>query len=143
MEEMNSSFKFNEGVFQMERIHEIQSKINFCKNFSLLKDKGTNLYGFETWFNLLNSLFFEFIAKLNDKEIDEVTEKRLEIKNKIKNVIKKVGTISGKRKDIIDNNVWYHIEECLFSYELALKKLMVKHKISSPAAKDPNKAVIN
>ena len=33
--------------------------------------------------------------------------------------------------------------EKLFDYELNLKQLMVKHKISSPEAKDPSKAAIN
>jgi len=144
MEQPTGSFKFNEGIFQMERIHEIQSRINICKNFSLMKDQQTKKYGFETWFSLLNSLFLEFGAKLNDTELEEVNSKRLEIKKGIGAVIKIVpATSSGKKRELINYEIWNNLEEELFKYELKLKQLMVKHKISSPEARDPNKAVIH
>ena len=143
MEGSSGGFKFNEGMYQMERIHDIQMKMNLCKNFCLRKDETTELYGFQTWYSLLNALYLEFAAKLKDAETEEVDKKRLNIKTWMPHVIKLVPNMQGKTTQRIDTKIWNYVEECLFNYELRLKQLMVKHKISSPEGNDPNKAVIN
>lgn len=143
MVEGGSSFKFNEGMYQMERIHEIQSKMNICKNFCLRKDDATGLYGFQTWYTLLNALYLEFAAKLTTAEEKKVTNMRKELKETLKKVIKNVANQNGRMTQRIVPSGWESAEEGLFEYELELKRLMAKHKISSPEAADPTRAVVN
>jgi len=143
MDIQGGGFKFNEGMYQMERIHLIQSRMNICKSFCLQKDNDTGMYGFQTWFTLLNTLYLEFVSKLSQEDVDEINLQRKKLKQEMPRVVSIRAGPNGKPMSRISYATWDVVEELLFTYELKLKRLMAKHKISSPESSDPTRAATN
>ena len=138
-------FKFNEGLFQMQRIDSLQASINECKINPLRPFNDTGNVAYEVWFNCLKALFSEISSKLKDEEIKECDELCLEIKKIIYNYqLYKIqynssGRAIGKE---LNYAVWERLENLFDKYERKIRKLMAVHKISSIESYDPSKAVI-
>lgn len=128
---------FNEGALQMQRIDELQQRLNLLNVDPLNFNLFTNQYNYETIFKTLNSLLSECSSKLSDKEKEEA----LRIKKIIDGILKHTQifvyeydySFGGRRKSkTIDYAIWSDIQELLFFYELRIRHYLEEHNLTSP-----------
>lgn len=137
---------FNEGALQMQRIHELQSRVNLLNISPLFKDINTGRYNYEIIFSCLNSLFAECSSKLSEGEMKEGIKKRKEILDFLSgNPIFTKPYLSTQnckeviRIDIYSDN-WNKLQELLFSYELKIRYFLEKHNLTAPKGEKPERA---
>jgi len=135
--------KFNEGSFQMERLHELQKRIHDANLAPLSRDPISNLLGFEVAFRTMTSLFLEVSSKLSRKEREEGIKKRKEIQ-----LFMESNPVYSKRKDLVTGKnmlgfssaAWIGLQEHLFQYELMIRDFLEKHNLAAPTGEDPGEA---
>jgi len=124
--------QFNAGIAQMQRIHELQSRINDCNvNLKALNvEAGLNNY--EVVFNSLNSLLNEVWPKLGKEEKEEAKKNKEAIQSFLDkvNLFVKSG-VSGKV--IVMEDKWILLRNAISNYELIVKTLLDAHKMNSPS----------
>lgn len=132
---------FNEGALQMQRIHELQSRVNNLNASPLFRDNETGKYYYELVFACLNSLFAEASSKLSKKELDEGIKLRKKIKNHINNkpVFKSHNEMGNIKTMIVPKN-WNDIQELLFEYELKIRHYLEEHDLTAPKGDSPTEA---
>ena len=134
---------FNEAMYQMFRIHEIQSRINICNleplKFHILDEGGDGAYGYEIVFNSLTTLFVEASSKLNPDELKEGRN----LRNRILNFLRDNKIIETSFNGITKNNVkkinkeeWDELKEDLFDYEIFVRRILEAHNLTSPSSDD-------
>lgn len=125
--------KYNAGLLQMERIHELFRAINFSSMQPTKKDMN-GMYGYEVKFSALTSLFMECSGKLKEEQRKDAIKLYNYIDNfLLHNVIVKKLTNSkgGSRGDAPTQN-WLVLQKMLFSYELLVRDLLEKTGLNSP-----------
>ena len=64
--------EWNEALFKMKRLHQVQTEINIAKMNPLGKNRAIGRWNFEIWFSLVCSLFEEGYSKYKQEEIEEI-----------------------------------------------------------------------
>lgn len=127
--------KYNEAWLQMNRLNTLQDRIHNANLNPLIFFPDENLYGYQIVFHSLNSLFAEASSKLSDPELDEGKNKRKEIMDAIKQASPHKlceNALNHRRFILFSKEKWESLREKLFEYELFVRKLMEKHKLTSP-----------
>jgi len=128
------SSKFNAGLLQMQRIHQLQDRVHNLN----LNAKGWNIECDEWNFNLivinLNSLLQEVAPKLSTTE----REQGFEVKKKIEDLLQtnppypSPKNRNGNKKYLLDETNWRTIRQVLFVYEVMIRDFLDKHNLNSP-----------
>jgi len=129
--------EWNEAMFKMKRLHELQTEINRVKMNLLAKHPITRQWNYEVWFNSVLALYSEGQAKYKDEEIEEVDK----YKNLIELLIttcsphkKKISSsYSGKNKyhDIFSSENWVMLKKLIEALETKVKKYNDLHGLST------------
>lgn len=132
--------KFNAGLLQMKRIHELQDTINKC-NLNLLNyNENIGSYNYEIILSCLDSLYQEAKPKLKPDEIKNCETKRRVINEFLKRKplmsMKKTQVPNGKGQLQVDTIVWNLVKEQLFEYESLVRDCLDKHDLNSPGKDD-------
>ena len=61
--------EWNEAMYKMKRLHELQTEINKCKMNLLNKHIITQQWNYEIWFNCVKALFSEGDSKYKQEAI--------------------------------------------------------------------------
>ena len=79
--DMGKTSKFNAGILQMQRIHDLQERLNLAKINPLAYNEDLGLFNYEVILNTINALYLEAESKLATKEKEEAVKlkKALEI----------------------------------------------------------------
>ena len=128
---------FNEGALQMNRIDELQRRLNLLNVDSLGFNIHSMKYNYTTIFQTLNSLFCEVSSKLSEKEKIEGIRMRTMIKNFLhyKPIFyHKIETSFGRIKRVkqMNNDNWEMLQEILFHYEILIRAYLEEHNLTSP-----------
>ena len=131
-----STSRFNAGILQMQRIHNLQDKINFCWLNPLAWNQEFAVWNYEVVFSCTNSLFQEVCSKLGTKEIEaggkfrELIQDFIKIHPVYQSV--KIPTYPYKSPPRLNKKNWEMIKEILFKYETMVRGFLDKHGMSSP-----------
>lgn len=128
---------WNEAMFKMKRLHELQSEINRVKMNLLAKHYLTGQWNYEVWFNSIVSLYSEGQAKYKEEEKKEC--------DALKNIIEELLTAlpvhkrkvnidySGRNKHgnaFMESN-WKNIKKMIEMFESKVKLYNDKHGLST------------
>jgi len=130
--------EWNEAVFKMKRLHDIQTEINNSKMDPLSKnDCLVNLWNFQVWINSVLALYSEGQAKYSDDEIKEVNQIKDLIENYIKKypiynmVIKQNYSCKKETKPYFSQDNWENIRKLIVVLESKVKLYNDKHGLST------------
>ncbi len=126
--------KFNAGMAQMMRIHNLQQLINQCNLNPFELDFDPRIRNYQVKFNTLNSLLMEAHSKLTSKERDDIEKMRDRLSRFMKGhpVVSIRTRINREGIKKIDYKLWDVTETFITEYEAAVKDLLEKHGINSP-----------
>ena len=129
--------KFNAGILQMQRIHELQRRLNMLNQNLFSFNPDFNSYNYELALKTNNSLFQEVASKLKAVEL----KIGLRFKKFVEESIKKYPILEEKIKDgigstgrtLVQNKEYLKVtEDCLFQYEMLIRQFLESHKLNSP-----------
>jgi len=129
--------KFNAGILQMNRIHELQRRLNMLNQNLFLFNNDYQCFNYELALRTNNSLFQEVSSKLKVAEL----KVGLTYKKFVENSMGRYPILEEKIKDglgstgktIVQNKNFLRItEDCLFHYERLIRKFLESHKLNSP-----------
>jgi len=127
---------FNSALFQMQRLHDLQSKINECNTNLLAFNEMIGIYNYQLMVSCLNSLFQEMVGKLSEKEKDQVEEIRNSITTHLEEYpIHKTRHHPNNHKPYIEfsEDIWRVHKKKLIEYETLIRELLDKHKLNAPS----------
>ncbi len=132
--EDNRVSKFNAGLLQMERIHELFRSVNLASLHPTTKNVETGMYGYEVAYSALGSLFMEASGKLNKKQIESFKGLRKQIHSFMLNhtIMKKKVNQKGINMGSSITPNWLILENMLFDYQLLVRDLLEKTGLNSP-----------
>jgi len=136
--------KFNEGILQTGRMNDLQTTIHTARlrplQFFQMDEFGQGLFGYEIMMNAADGHFVEVYPKLSKEEEKNARELRKKVKEFLKtNPIHEIkyNEAGGWRKKKVANlKNWEKFEDILFEYEIMMRRLYDKHKMSSPEEDD-------
>jgi len=128
--------QWNEALFKMKRLHELQTEINRVKMNLLAKHPITGQWNYEIWFNSVLSLYSEGEAKYADKEKEEILnlKKIIEQLFKLKPVhsVKVQSSYTGTKKQYaLNENNWEEIKKLVELLESKVKLYNDVHGLST------------
>jgi len=133
--------KFNAAFFQMRRIGELQSRINFVSLNPLAHNEEFGVYNYNVWVTCIDSLLQEVLPKLGPKEKEKIKEIRELVHtflNKRPIIVEKKSVNSRGRVQVhLDNEVWETAYKMLNIYEEEVRDLLDTHQMQSPT-RDPS-----
>lgn len=135
--------KYNDGILQTERIHNLQTNIHMAMTTPLLYDSELGLYGYELAFNQITELFQEAISKLSQDEIDKfnLTRKDIILCIKDRPVFCLIFDWRTRRNVVTFNDLnWNELREKLFNLQMYVRQLLSRHKMSAPEGDRPEEA---
>ena len=125
--------KFNEGMFKMMRIHELQSRINAAKQNPRNFNFEFGCYNFLLIYRLCNQYLQEIISKLKDNERTKIKGFR----NDLRKFIEKYPVIKLKKdKQELDERRLKIFLINLEEFETDLRDLADIHNMGSPSDDD-------
>ncbi len=128
--------KFNAGLLQMKRIHDLQERINICNLNPLAYNEIYGVHNFEVILHSINSLYQEGRPKFKTDEIKEANQKIAIIRAFLKKqpvIVRKQQKVYPFREtQVVDYAAWEIIKDELFNYEKMIRKYLDKHKLNSP-----------
>jgi len=127
--------QFNEASYQMGRLNNEQSLINHYNLNLLAYDLERQNHNYILKFNLLTNLFIEASSKLTNSE--KAKGKKLRKYISLLMDLKPAHKIcleqpNNKKITKFSYLNWCRIREALFEYELLVRHLLEKHKLTSP-----------
>ena len=133
--------EWNEAVFKMKRLHELQTEINRVKMDLLSKhDLKNNLYNYEVWLSSIDALYSEGQAKYKPTEITELDnlKKLIEMYREVLPVhtykVKDSYSCNNKvRPSLIIHN-WKALKNLIDLFESKVKYYNDKHGLSTKNA---------
>lgn len=127
--------QFNAGVLQMQRLHQLQDRINTANMNLLAFNEDFQVYNFELYFYSLKSLMQEGLPKFSKKETEEV----LNYVNTIEEALLKYPVFQEKKnlqnnKPYLHHNkkYWDTHKKMLLKFESLIRLYLDKHKLNSP-----------
>jgi len=137
MSEEGEKSAFNEGALQMQRIDELQRRLNLLNIDPIGFNIHTGQHNFHTIFRTINSLYSEASSKLSNDEIQEGDKIRKIISGLIKYkpifYFTVCDTMGEQRKiQEINNDNWILLQEMLFAYEITVRHYLEEHDLTSP-----------
>lgn len=136
MEDENNELiisKFNAGMSQMGRLHELQEQLNTCKLQPLaIFDNG--MLGIDMWFNTLKCLYLEVRSKCNPKEQKDTDMLFSEIRDALDKHTPRIYVRDERssKNSVIDKEVYNPLTDLLSFLEGIIKNLLEVHKLNSP-----------
>lgn len=133
--------KFNAAVLQMQRIHDLQERLNRAKINQLAYSEDVGLFNYEIILNTINALYLEVEPKLGTKE----NKKGLLLKEAIEDSLKK-NPVHFEKKTLtypyrptiqFNKNNWENIRKVIFFYESLVRDFLEIHGMNSPPNDDP------
>ena len=129
--------KFNAGILQTKRLHDILVLLNFCKANPLAINMDYNDWNYNIWFKQIKTLHDEIDAWIVQKEREELLAYRKKISELMKKypVHETIKKQFSKEQKVNEAN-WKLIEEGLEKFERRVKHYGLKYKLlGTPAAK--------
>lgn len=133
------SSKFNAGMLQMQRLHQLQDLINKVRINPLTFNEEYGVFNYQVFFSNLDGLFHETWGKLGDKEkeigkyfIETLTQmfKKYPIHEETKD------KNSQRSQYKLNQKNWEIIRKMLFEFESIIRKYLDTHKFNSPSEED-------
>ena len=129
--------KWNEALFKMKRLHELQTEINRVKMNLLARHLITRQWNYEVWFNSVVALYSEGEAKYAKEEKKEVLDLKDVIEklfescpaHKIKNSVSYGGHV--KKESVLIKENWDMIRKLVEILESKVKYYNDKHGLST------------
>ena len=139
--DFTKSAKFNQGVFQQQRLNDCMKGINLMESNPLGFNDEYNNFNYIIIFNNLNSLLSEISPKLKKEDLDDIKKWRSLIQKYITffPVYEKIPpTMYGQKSTTIFNSSrWGKIESALYEFKNKIYGLMEKHGFGNPDKKNP------
>jgi len=137
--ETSMSSKFNAGILQMERLHDLQALINKANSNLTAFNLEYNIYNYELLLASLNSLYQEVRPKLKKEERiagDLFRFKLMKAMEEYPIHEDKKDIITKKTNSILNkSNLQVH-RRYLIEYESLIRDMMDKHSFNSPTEDD-------
>ena len=129
--------EWNEALFKMKRLHELQTEINRVKMNLLSKHIITGQWNYEVWFNSVVALFSEGEPKYSETEKDEIRKLKAVVErlfdvcpvHKMQNHVS-YGGYAQKKPMLIKEN-WQTIKQMIEILESKVKFYNDKHGLST------------
>ena len=133
--------KFNAAVLQMQRIHDLQERLNRAKINPLAYSEDVGLFNYEIILNTITALYLEVEPKLSKVE----NEKGLVLKEAIEDFLEKTPvhfekkTLTYPYRPTIQFNKqnWESVRKVIFFYESLVRDFLEIHGMNSPPNDDP------
>lgn len=126
--------EWNEAMFKMKRLHEIQERINYWKRDK--KNRTDGKFHYEWWFEDCDGLYGEGKAKYNESEKRECERLKVIIEYKLRtnpphsSIV--VAHFSGKKKGyVIDEKDYNELVKLIQEFEDKCKLYNDKHGLST------------
>lgn len=128
--------KFNPGMLQMQRLHNLQDQLNLARMNPTVFNPDFGVYNYQLIFKSLNSLLMECWGKLKSSEqrtgrqYREWIKKRMimyPVHSQVRNSRNMKTTIN------FDEIAWKYIENLLTKYESVIRVYLDEHGLASPA----------
>jgi len=136
--------EWNEALFKMKRLHELQSEINVVKMNPLSKHYVTGRWNFDIWFNSVVALYYEGQAKYTEEEVKEIDniksiiESLLETKNPYRRTASSTYSGRNKYKHIFREENWKLLKKLIELLEKKVKILNDVHGLSTKNVESMN-----
>ncbi len=132
--------EFNAALYQMNRLHVLQTRINDAHVNPLAINMEFGIYNFELILSSCNSLLQEVYPKLKTNEKKDL----LNYKKVLEQAMKENPIIETKTKKThphtkyqeLNQHHWAVLEEWIFTYELKVRQGLEKHGMNSPRKDD-------
>ncbi len=132
--------EFNAALYQMNRLHVLQTRINDAHVNPLAINMEFGIYNFELILSSCNSLLQEVYPKLKTNEKKDL----LSYKKVLEQAMKENPIIETKTKKThphtkyqeLNQHHWAVLEEWIFTYELKVRQGLEKHGMNSPPKDD-------
>lgn len=127
---------WNEAMFKMRRLNQIQEEINRCKMYLLGKHWVTGQWNYIVWFNAVNSLFGEGESKYSNEEKEEIRKIRNLIEEELNvhppHEVQVSQTINGKKfREVLNKERFANIKKLITLFESQVKLYNDKHGLST------------
>ncbi len=133
--------KFNAGVLQMQRIHDLQERLNLAKINPIAYNEDLGLFNYEIIINTTNALYLEAESKLGlyEKEQAIALKKAIEVfmERKPVHVEKRMSQYPYRMNLQLDKSNWDILRKVIFFYESLVRDYLEVHALNSPQADDP------
>ena len=135
--------EFNEAFHKINRINELQAKLNFYRAYLWQKlDRPDLKYGYELMYYNLYSLFMETATELNPKELIESQATLDQIENALSKIRMWRGKYDTKLHIEFEGTSQKEVERLFFKLEIDLRIKLSKHGIGIPGKADLTKSVV-
>lgn len=125
------SSKFNAGILQMNRLHELQRHLNTANLNPLAFDIELGVYNYQTIIDNTTNLVEEAGNKLSKDE----KKQSMVLKDAVEKLIQKypIHRFNPQRKkNILSVGNWEHLRKLIFYYQDYARSLLDKHNLNSP-----------
>lgn len=139
--DQGQSSKFNAGLLQMKRLHEVQDLLNRASLNPLAYNEEIGVYNFQIMFSSITTLLNESSAKLGATERKEAEALREGIRSFLteKPIFEMTQDVKvGGSKSVIRFNKknWNILEKYLIQYQTLVRKQLDAHNLNSPNQED-------
>jgi len=145
-EELNipKEASYNQAVFQMIRIHEIEKRIDENLIAPLSFDRDSNRYNYKKVLGDLYNLLTIVNPKLSEGEKKKALWGRQRLINfQLKNPVYIPLNNNGRYSEMFSEKNWVQLSEMIFEYRIFLSELMDKHGLGNPDKKNVGTSIIN
>jgi len=124
---------YQEGGFQLQRINDLQVKINFVNSRLDQRDEISGKFFYEEKVDLLNTLFSEVASRCSEDEnkkfyrykkaieISLMSRPPFSLRNKV------VGLMTIRKAEHFDNVAFVSLKNILYDFEIFVKGLIDKY----------------
>lgn len=131
--------EWNEAMFKMKRLHELQEEINRCNMMPLIKHPIAGEWNYIILFRSICSLYSEGNAKYKEVELTELNELKDTIISHMKNCpvhksASNAGYGGGTKQDVYDDSNWDMLRRLLEKMEFLVRKYNDTHGLSTKNA---------
>jgi len=129
--------EWNEAVFKMKRLHELQTEMNLVKMSPLKRHHAIGSWNYEIWFKTVVSLYFEGRAKydtIQQKEVNEIKKiiEQFMVSFPVYKNVKKVSySCENKTNQKFNQENWLKLEKLIELLECKVKYYNDKHGLST------------
>jgi len=125
--------KYNAGLLQMERIHELFRAVNIASLRPTHKDEN-GMFGYEVVYDSLIQLFMEGSGKLKVEDVNKFIVAKDYIHNfTLTNlIIKEIPKQRGGTVGYIPTTNWLKLKAMLFDFQMLVRGLLEKVGLNSP-----------
>ena len=125
--------KYNAGLLQMDRIHELLRAVNMANMRPTFRDEN-GMLGYEVLYSALTSLFMEASGKIKAPEREKFKVARDKIKRFMltKQIMKPLFHKGGKSSGVVPTRNWLLLQEGLYEFQIMVRDLLEKTGLNSP-----------